>query len=693
MGNELVCLEDFQRAAATGLTEAELRQLEAHVVARREERGGHAQWGLLCEQCGLWQLAFREFQLALRDDPNDPVALERLACLYRERGELDRAAQLWQRLTQLQPQRWDAWQQWIETLLEQDALTTAAAAFEQAATHGMGPEPLAALRALVDSHLQQARSSDDDSDHRPEPSIFPTEADCIRFCGLFAGREDVYARQWARGTETGYTPVHEPLTPTVAKNHLLGNYTIGVYPLRLDGTATFFALDLDIDRSALQRARSDPQYAQWLRDTLRKEAPRLVEILNEYGFSALFENSGYKGRHYWVFLEKPETAATLQVLGKCLLQRLHPFISPGFHLEFFPKQSELKGKGLGNLIKLPLGIHRRTGKRSLLLDPHGQVISDPLAYLRNVRRCSTETLYAAIERLKHEVGSRLTEPAATATVPAEPEAATEATEPPQPPMPPIPAPPQWTEGDFVANPEVRHMLDHCPVLAELKRRADEHRHLTYDEQLVLMHTLGHLESGPLAVNYLLEKCVDVGPDKLMKARFRGNPMSCPTIRRKIPHITSRVPCNCDFSFASDRYPSPVVHLVTLSAKEPDAPCEGHEPLPQVAHRLAHLEQRLRELAKEQQSLRDHLVERLRQTPERSVSCPAGSYRLVENEGVEELVFEASTAPHDGNGTPPSATSPESTQEKPDRSELDTSSVGRVDGAVPDPASPQPLPSA
>ena len=47
--------------------------LEAAVLARREVRGGHADWGLLCEEAGLLPLAFREFQLAVRDDVHDAI--------------------------------------------------------------------------------------------------------------------------------------------------------------------------------------------------------------------------------------------------------------------------------------------------------------------------------------------------------------------------------------------------------------------------------------------------------------------------------------------------------------------------------------------------------------------------------------------------------------------------------------------
>jgi len=53
----------------------------------------------------------------------------------------------------------------------------------------------------------------------------------------------------------------------------------------------------------------------------------------------------------------------------------------------------------------------------------------------------------------------------------------------------------------------------------------------------------------------------------MKDRLKGNPVSCPSIRKKIPHVTRRLACNCHFEFAPDRYPTPVLYLLTLPAEK------------------------------------------------------------------------------------------------------------------------------
>ncbi|MCY2990758.1 MAG: CRISPR-associated primase-polymerase type A1 [Planctomycetota bacterium] len=610
--------------------------LEQAVVARRAERGQHREWALLCEDAGLLSLAFSELQLALRDDPQDPVAAFHLAQHYRERGDPGRAAGLLARLLEIDPAR-ELWLSlYVEILREDNAEPRVEDALQRAVQHGLPAATADTLRRA------QRRSQDEPAPETPargQPTFTATDADCFRFHTLFSGREGVYARQWVKPSgEGGYSPIQEPLTPAVIRNHLLGTFTVGVYPIRLDSTATFFALDLDIDKTALQRAHGDPPYAQSLRDTLRQEGPRLLQVLRGLGFDPLFENSGYKGRHYWVFLEQPETAEMLHLFGRLLLAWQSPLLARGLHLEFFPKQASLKGKGLGNLIKVPLGIHRRTGHRSQLLDAQGQAVADPFAILRAATSTPRTALYAALEQLKGLAppGGAVAPAPATPTGELEPAAPAVAT-----PPPPTPAP-FWTEADFEADPRLRHLLRHCPVLAELKHTVDEHRRLSHEEQLVLIHSVGHVEGGPQAVNYLFNKCVDIGSEKYMKDRLKGNPVSCPSIRKKIPHITRRVACNCPFEFAKDRYPHPVLHLLTLPARAPIPSSPAAQPanLTMLAQRYGLLERRRAEIQREWEQLRAALVAAMTGVPDRVIACEGGRYRLVEREGVEELVWEA-----------------------------------------------------
>ena len=613
------------RSGGSVVAEAWKGMLEARI----SRRGGHPQAAALCESSAMGHLALREWQLALRDTPADIVIMLRLANIHQERGEHDKSLRLLEEVLSIEPSNLEGLRRAAGLLREEDNLQRLRQLLARGVAAGL---PEAEARRLLPTAAAPSVARE------ATGALVFTDADCMRFHALFAGREDTYARQWAgEAGSTGYTPVHEPFTPAVARNHFNGTCTVGLYPIRLDGTCTFCALDLDITKAALERASRGQQLAQDLRTRLRSTASLVLERIRALGLQPLFEHSGYKGRHYWIFLERPELAGNLHQLGRMLLDWLAPVLEADFHLEFFPKQGTVKGKGLGNLIKLPLGIHRRTGHRANLLDDSGEPVPEPLQRLREVHKHSRETIIRVMDKLKLAVPrARVVEPP-----PADIEAVT--------PAPPLPPRMEicWTEADFETDRPVAHVMGNCQVLAELRVRADNQRTLSHDEQLILIHTLGHLESGPAAVNHLLGKCLDVGHEKYMKDRHKGSPTSCPSIRKRIPLITRGVVCNCDFSFAPDRYPTPVLHLLTLPAA-PAAPAPGPgRSLAELAVSLLILSRRAHEILEEEKQLRAALTLGLRTEPSRSVTVETGSFSLVEKDGIEELVWAPTPAPDKG----------------------------------------------
>jgi hypothetical protein len=62
-------IETLRQRQATGGDPALIADLQTAVVSRRNERGEHREWALLCEQAGLLSLAFSEFQLGLWERP------------------------------------------------------------------------------------------------------------------------------------------------------------------------------------------------------------------------------------------------------------------------------------------------------------------------------------------------------------------------------------------------------------------------------------------------------------------------------------------------------------------------------------------------------------------------------------------------------------------------------------------------
>jgi hypothetical protein len=94
--------------------------------------------------------------------------------------------------------------------------------------------------------------------------------------------------------------------------------------------------------------------------------------------------------------------------------------------------------------------------------------------------------------------------------------------------------------------EFQYLLLKCSVIRYLFDKIEEHHDLTNDEIVVLTYSLGHMDRGPDAVNALLKLCPGTGTKYFLKSRLRGNPVSCPKIRGRIPDITSKLDCNCDF---------------------------------------------------------------------------------------------------------------------------------------------------
>lgn len=96
-------------------------------------------------------------------------------------------------------------------------------------------------------------------------------SDKIRlYRSLFRGCNDIFAKRWEKGSKSGYSPAYSfswdefnthrarggsmkdfdnktelPLTNTVIQQHLLGQATIGIYPILPDNTSYFLTADFD----------------------------------------------------------------------------------------------------------------------------------------------------------------------------------------------------------------------------------------------------------------------------------------------------------------------------------------------------------------------------------------------------------------------------------------------------------------
>lgn len=172
--------------------------------------------------------------------------------------------------------------------------------------------------------------------------------------GVYAGRRDVYGRQRVRvsldevtgrpAREATWVEVKEPLTTALVEQHLGGTVTLGVYLLCQDSSCAFAVWDIDSGEPATTQL--------------------MMRVLREHGIDYLLSASGRKGWHLTVAFAEPVPGATAYGFTRALWEEA----GRPDRVECFPKQGVITPeRPYGNLIKLPLGTHRATGRRATLL--------------------------------------------------------------------------------------------------------------------------------------------------------------------------------------------------------------------------------------------------------------------------------------------------------------------------------------
>ena len=230
-------------------------------------------------------------------------------------------------------------------------------------------------------------------------SKLSTSEKIVLFRSLFRGREDVYAQRWeSPDGRSGYSPRTErdwnaytaakpedrkrvdkatrkniPLTDEAIHAHLAGKQTLGVYPLLLDETCWFLAVDFD-------------------KKTWKEDASAFLLTCRELNVPASLERSrSGNGAHIWFFFERPVPAGVARRLGSLLLtqtmERRHQ-VGLDSYDRFFPNQDTMPKGGFGNLIALPLQKIPRESGFTEFLDEELQPHLDQWAYIASIQRMS-----------------------------------------------------------------------------------------------------------------------------------------------------------------------------------------------------------------------------------------------------------------------------------------------------------------
>jgi hypothetical protein len=358
---------------------------------------------------------------------------------------------------------------------------------------------------------------------------------------LGGGAGPVYQQYLDRLGRHGYKPLSGGLTPVLLRDHWKGCHTLAVPVYDDQDRVRFSVLDLDVSRSTIDSC--DHRGLESLRERLRDDALGILDLAHRTGVEGLLEESGYKGYHVWFFFhDRLDAGLATEFLQT--LSRVAGTPPEGTHRELFPPATKRPPDGLGSRIKIPLGVHLVTGRRSVFIAPDGSEYRYGAGVPGTTPRNRAMALKQAIAHWNRNIAPS-GEPCRSET----------------------------TGADATAVEQVHRG---CSVFRGLERKASLTRSLTHAERIVLRGILNPLgEEGRARVHTILQSCAnyDARVTDRYLAPLKGvlKPMGCGRIREVLGEFCNEMGCDCRFRPLKSDYAHPLRHVRTRNASGSERP--------------------------------------------------------------------------------------------------------------------------
>lgn len=371
-----------------------------------------------------------------------------------------------------------------------------------------------------------------------EECVISTAPDFVQaYLKVFGGREDVYGKEeLTANRKRCVEQVAEPLTEQVIKEHLKGICTISTYVQRSNYTVKYLVIDVDISKRVFLQGTESDIIAQYL-PKAAQVADNILKVLDKMGLKGYLEYSGFRGYHIWIFFTEWIPTRYVCMLTD-IIDSQRDKTEESVNVEYFPNKGKLRNGSFGQTMKLPLGFHAHSAKRSMLLERDFQAVFVDKEYLFDIAQFSLLAVkriiafYNGIEETVEEkvVDSNIEQ--------------------------------------FGELPEsVKIVLERCNLMRYLCQKAKSTGYLTHFERLSILYVFGHLgEEGKMFVHSVMELTLNYQyhvTDKFIQ-KLPPKPVSCLKLREQYKQITAEYGCSCNFKRTKNCYPSPVLHAIKSS---------------------------------------------------------------------------------------------------------------------------------
>ena len=479
----------------------------------------------LFSSLGMENQAMRDYAMALQLDPNIEKAREKIRSLQEDEKNIHQSIEKIQLVLHHNPDYRQGYEKLVEHYTELGLYGFAEKAHQKVLELDDDTET---VKPPLVQHDQKDVASRDDFNYK--------NVDIDRFLDIFKGRSDAHAKQWVdeRG-KWGFMRVERGLKTKDIYKHLKGDETLAIYPVTAKDTVYFIVFDVDTaKRSILEAKESD---LQDFRKKAHQDILRIKTVCEQMSLTLYIEDSGYKGRHGWLFFNDEIPAAMAIQLGRDIMKEAGG-PSQGMIWELFPMGKSERYK---SQIKLPLGINRKNYRRGLFLNEDGHPVPDQSLLLKTIRKNNMDDVQKFLK--ENNAGCNGS-----------------------------PASRDRDREQVVIPPGLAKMVDQCKVIKHLIAKAKDTNYLNNYERICLLYTLSFAgKEGCKLLHKVISYCInyDYHYTQRQIERRKESPISCVKIMENFSELAETLPCDCKFNLPPRSYPSPVLYLLEAEMESAD----------------------------------------------------------------------------------------------------------------------------